>query len=70
MKRKKEQGTENHRNPDEQAGLEQTFEQGTALDVLPGEDRRAVATEPVPDQTPDSLLPAWGWPAPEASSGE
>ncbi len=29
-----------HLGPDEDAALEATFEAGTALDVLPGEDRR------------------------------
>jgi hypothetical protein len=57
------QGVQSKRAADEQAALERTFEQGTALDVLPPEDRRAQPKAVVPDQTPDSLLPAWGWPA-------
>lgn len=34
-----------HRAPDADAALEQTFEDGKALDVLPPEDRR----EPIPE---------------------
>ncbi len=47
------QPTTEHRAPDADAALEQTFEKGTALDVLPPKDRRpytspvkAVAIEP------------------------
>ncbi len=65
IKRRPKQDTTEHRAPDQDRAIEQTFEQGTALDVLPPEDRRhdatAVPQEPLAAQpaTPEPAEPLY-----------